>query len=53
MIKKEYFVHITNLKQAINHGLLLKKVLRVIKFNKKTWLKPYIDMKVELRKKAK
>ena len=32
---------------------MLKKVNRAIKFNKKAWLKPYIDMNTELRKKAK
>ena len=26
---------------------------RVIQFNQKAWLKPYIDMSIELRKKAK
>ena len=41
------------LKQALNHGLVLKKVHRVIQFNQKDWLKPYIDMNTELRKKAK
>ena len=39
--------------QALNHGLVLKKVHRVIKFNQKIWLKPYIDMNTKLRKKAK
>ena len=34
-----------NLRQAINHGLILKKVHKVIQFNQKTWLKSYIDMK--------
>ena len=29
----EYVVHIRNLKQALNHGLVLKKVHRVINFN--------------------
>ena len=42
--KAEYVVHIRNVKQALNHGLDLKKVHRVIKFNQKAWLKPYIDM---------
>ena len=51
--KKIYVVHINALKQALNHGLKLKKIHRVIKFNKKEWLKPYIDMNTELRKAAK
>ena len=32
MIKK-YVVHIRPLKQALNHGLIFKKVHRVIKLN--------------------
>ena len=51
--KKKYVVHIRSLKQALNHGLILKKVRRVIQFNQEVWLKPYIDMNTELRKKAK
>ena len=51
--KKNYFVHITSLKQALNHGLILKKVHRVIQFNQEAWLKTYIDMNAELRKKQK
>ena len=33
--KTECVIHIKNLKQALNHGLILKKVHRVIKFNQK------------------
>ena len=51
--KKKYVVHINALKQALNHGLKLKKIHRVIKFNQKEWLKPYINMNTELRKAAK
>ena len=51
--KKKYVVHIRSLKQALNHGLKLKKVHRIIEFNQKAWLKPYIDMNTELRKIAK
>ena len=51
--KTAYVIHIRNLKQALNHGLVLKKVHRVIKFNLNAWLKPYIDMNTSLRKKAK
>ena len=50
---KNYVVHIRTLKQALNNGLVLKKVHKVIEFNQKAWLKPYIDMNTELRKKAK
>ena len=50
--KKKYVVHINSLKQALNHGFKLKKIHRVIEFNKKAWLTPYIDMNTELRKVA-
>ena len=46
-------MHIRNLKQALNHGLVLKKVHRVMKFNQNAWLKPYIDMNTDPRKKVK
>ena len=50
--KKKYVVHISILKQALNHGLKLKKLHRVIEFNQEAWLKKYIDINIELRKKA-
>ena len=37
--KKKYVVHISILKQALYHGLKLKKVHRVIEFNQEVWLK--------------
>ena len=46
-------MHIRALKQALNNGLKLKKVHRVIRFMQKAWLKPYIDMNTKLRKEAK
>ena len=51
--KTEYVIRIGSLKQALNHGLVLKKVHRMIKFNQNAWLKPYINMNTDLRKKAK
>ena len=48
--KRKYVVHIESLKQALNHGLKLKKLHRIIEFNQEAWLKRYIDMNTELRK---
>ena len=50
--KKEYVIHMINLKQALNHGLVLKKILKVVKFNQKSWLNSYIDMNTDLIQKT-
>ena len=42
--KTEYVIHIRNFGKAVH---------RVIRFNQKDWVKPYIDMNTELRQKAK
>ena len=47
--KIEYIVHIRNLQQQLNHGLILKSIHRVIKFNQNALTKPYIDMNTKLR----
>ena len=46
-IKEEYVIHITSLKQALNHGLVLKKFNLIKKFTQKR----YIDMNTESKKK--
>ena len=51
--KKKCVAHINTLRQALNHGLKLKKIHRIIEFNQEAWLKRYIDMNTELRKLAK
>ena len=48
--KTEYVIHIRNLKQALNLGLVFKKVHKVIKFKQNAWLKPYISMNTDLQK---
>ena len=50
--KKNYVGHINVLKQALDHGLKLRKVHRVIEFDQEAWLKEHIDVNTELRKKA-
>ena len=50
--KNNYVVHINVFKQAVDHGLKLGKVHRVIEFDQEAWLKEYIDVNTELRKKA-
>ena len=41
------------LKQALYHGLVLKKLNRVIKLSQENWLKSYIGINKELRENAK
>ena len=45
-------IHIRNLKETLNHGLVSKNVHRVIKFNQNDFLKQYIDMNTDFKKKA-
>ena len=52
-VKEKYVIHVKALKQALNHGLILKDVHRVIKFNQEAWLKLYIDMNTKLKTEAK
>ena len=50
--REESMIYKINLKQALNYKLVLKKLHRVIKFNKNVWLKSYIDINTEVRNKA-
>ena len=45
-------MHILALQQALKHGLILKKVHKVISFRQEAWLETYITMNTELRIKA-
>ena len=51
--KRKYVIYIRVLKQALNRGLKLKKVHRIIQLRQKACLKAYIDINIELRKNAK
>lgn len=50
--KKNYVVIIKISKQALDYGLILEKVYKVTHFSQEAWLRPYIDMNVELSKKG-
>ena len=51
--KIKSLVSIKNLKQILNHGLILIKVYEVIKFNRKYYSKSYIDINTKIRTKVK
>ena len=51
--KNNYVAHIRSLKQALDHGLILKTFHKVIQFHQEALLKEYTDMNTELRKQAK
>ena len=50
--KTEYVIHIRNVNQALDHRLVLKNVHKVVKFNQNVWLKPYVNINTDSRKKA-
>ena len=47
--KKNYVIRIRALKQALDHGLKLTKVHKVVELKPEAWLKPYINMSTRLR----
>ena len=51
--KKRYVIHEMNLKQAVDAGLILTKIHRVIEFNQKPWMKDFIDFNINKRKESK
>ena len=51
--KKKYVIHVKALKQALDHGLVLERIHRVIQFKQSAWMKEYIDFNTRLRTVAK
>ena len=53
MNKKKYVVHYRNLTLYMQLGMKVTKVHRILEFNEKPWMEPYIRLNTEFRKKAK
>ena len=51
--KTKYVIHEMNLKQAVDAGLVLTKIHRVIEFKQKPWMKDFIDFNINKRKESK
>ncbi|KAK5647553.1 hypothetical protein RI129_002445 [Pyrocoelia pectoralis] len=47
--KEKYVIHYRALKQCLEHGLILRKLHRGIKFTQSPWLKTYIDVNTQIR----
>ena len=48
--KDRYVVHIRTLKFYLEKGMKVKQYHRIIKFQQRAWLKPYIDFNIDKRK---
>ena len=48
--KTNYIVNYRNLKFYLNHGLILKKIHKVLSFHQSPWMRPYINFCCEQRK---
>lgn len=51
--KYNYVIHYVHLKKCLEHGLLLRKIHRVITFRQSAYLKEYIELNTKLRQNAK
>ena len=51
--KTRYVIHEMNLKQAVDSGLILTKIHRVVEFNQRPWMKDFIDFNINKRKESK
>ena len=50
MNKNNYVIHYRNFQQCLELGMKLKKILKILKFKQKNWMKLYIDFNTQKRK---
>jgi len=51
--KEKYVVYVDTLRFYLEKGMVLKKIHRVVQFERQAWLKPYIDKNSAMRQQAK
>lgn len=51
--KSKYIIHYITLQQCLKHGLILKKIYRILTFKQSAWLEKYIDLNSKYRSEAK
>ena len=51
--RRHYIVHYSALQEYLKHGLILKKIHRGVSYEDKDYIRPYIELCTEMRKKAK
>ena len=47
--KNNDVIHYRNLQQCLELGMKLKKIHRILKFNQRDWIRPYIDFNTQKR----
>ncbi|KAG7294835.1 hypothetical protein JYU34_022791 [Plutella xylostella] len=50
--KHHYIIHYVHLKECLKHGLKLLKIHKILAFDQKVFLEPYISLNTSLRQKA-
>src|SRR5690606_35405777 len=51
--QKNYLCHYRMLQFMIKHGIILKKIHYIVRFDQKDFIRPYIELNTELRKRSK